>query len=123
MHPFLSRKRRGGKRKADFPPVLPSWPVALRKVRSWLEPYVMLVRYWRAFSDLCPRPRSYESCLRGCSPERAFTSMSADNKLPLVLTILQYSSKLRYRARERHQRQPTMVRPGRTSTPPITHNH
>src|SRR5215207_8212873 len=83
MHPFLPRKRRGGKRKADFPPVLPSWPVALRKVRSWLEPYVMLVRYWRAFSDLCPRPRSYESCLRGCSPERAFTSMSADNKLPL----------------------------------------
>src|SRR5215207_6240925 len=84
MHPFLSRKRRGGKRKADFPPVLPSWPMALRKVRSWLEPYVMLVRYWRAFSDLCPRPRSYESCLRGCSPERAFTSMSADNKLPVV---------------------------------------
>src|SRR5215207_199513 len=83
MHPFLSRKRRGGKRKADFPPVLPSWPMALRKVRSWLEPYVMLVRYWRAFSDLCPRPRSYESCLRGCSPERAFTSMSADNKLPV----------------------------------------
>jgi hypothetical protein len=56
MHPFLPRKRRGGKRKADFLPAVPpsSWPVALRKVRGWLEPYVMLVRYWRAFSDLPP---------------------------------------------------------------------
>jgi quercetin dioxygenase-like cupin family protein len=29
-------------------------PLALRKVRAWLEPYVMLMRYWRAFSDLPP---------------------------------------------------------------------
>jgi hypothetical protein len=55
MHPFVPKKRRGGERKADFTPVAPpSWPVALRKVRSWLEPYVLLVRYWRAFSDLPP---------------------------------------------------------------------
>ena len=33
-----------------------SWPAALRKVRAWLEPYVMLMRYWRAFSDLSPPP-------------------------------------------------------------------
>ena len=30
------------------------WPMALRKVRSWLEPYVLLVRYWQAYSDLPP---------------------------------------------------------------------
>lgn len=25
-------------------------------MRAWLEPYVMLMRYWRAFSDLPPPP-------------------------------------------------------------------
>jgi hypothetical protein len=32
-----------------------SWPMALRRVRSWLEPYVvLLVRYWKAYSALPP---------------------------------------------------------------------
>ena len=31
-----------------------SWPVALRRVRAWLEPYVMLLRYWRAWSEKAP---------------------------------------------------------------------
>jgi hypothetical protein len=31
-----------------------SWPEALRAVRGWLEPYVMLWRYWRAVTDLPP---------------------------------------------------------------------
>ena len=31
-----------------------SWPKALRKVRGWLEPWVMLWRYWRAYSDRPP---------------------------------------------------------------------
>ena len=31
-----------------------SWPEALRAVRGGLEPYVMLWRYWKAFSDLPP---------------------------------------------------------------------
>jgi hypothetical protein len=31
-----------------------SWPEALRAVRGWLEPWVMLWRYWRAFSDKPP---------------------------------------------------------------------
>ena len=32
-----------------------SWPMALRRVRSWLEePYVLVVRYWKAYSDLPP---------------------------------------------------------------------
>ena len=37
-----------------LPAVVLSWPMALRKVRSWLEPYVMLVHYWKAYSDLPP---------------------------------------------------------------------
>jgi hypothetical protein len=31
-----------------------SWPQALRAMRGWLEPWVMLWRYWRAFSDKPP---------------------------------------------------------------------
>jgi hypothetical protein len=30
------------------------WPQALRKVRTWLEPYVMLWRYWKAYSEKPP---------------------------------------------------------------------
>jgi hypothetical protein len=33
-----------------------SWPEALRAVRAWLEPWIMLWRYWRAFTDLPPPP-------------------------------------------------------------------
>jgi hypothetical protein len=45
-----------GEKRSDAPHKAPdlSWPVALRRVRAWLEPYVMLMRYWRAFSDLPP---------------------------------------------------------------------
>jgi hypothetical protein len=43
----------GGKRKAKTEPPL-SWPQALRKIRSWLQPYAMLLRYWRAYTDLPP---------------------------------------------------------------------
>ncbi len=31
-----------------------SWPEALRVVRGWLEPYVMLWRYWRAYCGMPP---------------------------------------------------------------------
>jgi hypothetical protein len=31
-----------------------SWPVALRQVRAWLEPWIMLRRYWRAWSKRPP---------------------------------------------------------------------
>src|SRR5664279_1204577 len=31
-----------------------AWPLALRQVRAWLEPYIMLKRYWQAFSPLPP---------------------------------------------------------------------
>jgi hypothetical protein len=36
------------------PPV--SWPEALRAVRRWLEPWIMLWRYWRAFCGM-PQPQ------------------------------------------------------------------
>ena len=32
------------------------WPVALRGVRAWLEPWLMLRRYWRSWSPLPPPP-------------------------------------------------------------------
>jgi hypothetical protein len=32
------------------------WPVALRAVRGWLEPWIMLRRYWRAWSAQPPPP-------------------------------------------------------------------
>lgn len=33
-----------------------TWPIALRAVRAWLEPWVMVWRYWRAWSKLPPPP-------------------------------------------------------------------
>jgi hypothetical protein len=35
---------------------LPSWPVALRRVRSWLDPWTFLGRCWRAWSGAPPPP-------------------------------------------------------------------
>lgn len=32
------------------------WPVAVRQVRAWLEPWIMLGRYWRAWSQQPPPP-------------------------------------------------------------------
>jgi hypothetical protein len=39
-----------------------SWPQALRAMRAWLGPWVMLWRYWRVFSDL-PLPPELEVLL------------------------------------------------------------
>lgn len=36
-----------------------TWPRALRAVRAWLEPWIMLQRYWRAWSSLAPPPELY----------------------------------------------------------------
>ena len=44
-----------------------SWPETLRAVREWLEPWVMLWRYWRAHSDLSP-PKELRALL-----ERVFS--------------------------------------------------
>jgi DDE superfamily endonuclease len=38
------------------PPAAPSWPMALRAVRGWLEPWIMLTRYWKAWSPMPPPP-------------------------------------------------------------------
>lgn len=48
----------GGKEwesEEEKPP--PSWPVALRWVRGWLDPWVMLMRYWRSWSKAPPPPQ------------------------------------------------------------------
>jgi hypothetical protein len=41
-------------RVEDKPHLGLSWPEALRQVRSWLEPAIMLKRYWCAFSPAPP---------------------------------------------------------------------
>lgn len=33
-----------------------SWPMALRAVRAWLDPWIMLRRYWSGWSSLPPPP-------------------------------------------------------------------
>jgi len=48
---------RGGRRpatKTSRCDVLVSWPVALRRVRGWLTPRVVLGRWWRAWSPAAP---------------------------------------------------------------------
>jgi hypothetical protein len=52
------------------------------KVRTWLEPYTMLWRYWRAYSYLCPLSLRPRACLRECFQAEGPTSMPA-NKLPV----------------------------------------
>ena len=47
----------GRGKSSGTPPLLRplrSWPVALRAVRAWLEPWIMLWRYWRAWSTVPP---------------------------------------------------------------------
>jgi hypothetical protein len=36
--------------------MLSSWPVDLREVKRWLDPWVMLWRFWRAWSNAPPPP-------------------------------------------------------------------
>src|SRR6266481_3970408 len=49
---FLSRLGEPGKKMSGQTLVRPqlSWPKALREVRAWLEPWILLQRYWRAWS-------------------------------------------------------------------------
>jgi hypothetical protein len=47
--PAASVSGRGKRRRPEV-----SWPEALRAVRGWLEPWVMLWRYWRAFCGMPP---------------------------------------------------------------------
>ena len=47
---------RGGPRAAVPPPV-PSWPQALRAVRAWLSPWIVLQRWWAAWSKAPPPPQ------------------------------------------------------------------
>src|SRR2546429_2681284 len=55
---FLLMQREPGKKiseeKGERPRV--SWPLALRAVRGWLEPWIMLRRYWSGWSPQPPPP-------------------------------------------------------------------
>lgn len=60
--PRPSRRRPWGENRPAPAPALPahrprvSWPLALRQVRAWLEPWIMLARYWRGWSTRPPPP-------------------------------------------------------------------
>src|SRR5215213_6815940 len=73
-----SIRREGGKRKARL-----CWPQTLRAVRGWLEPYVMLNRYWRAFCGKPPPPELEALLERVFSGRGLYLSLSIDNKLLL----------------------------------------
>ena len=48
----------GGKKISEGKEIRPqvSWPGALRALRGWLEPWIMLRRYWSGWSPLPPPP-------------------------------------------------------------------
>ena len=56
--PTLLSRREQRKKSSGETRVRPliSWPVALRAVCGWLEPYIMLRRYWKGWSPLPPPP-------------------------------------------------------------------
>jgi hypothetical protein len=37
-------------------PGIVTWPVTLRRVRAWLDPWTFLWRWWRAWSTAPPPP-------------------------------------------------------------------
>jgi hypothetical protein len=45
--------QRGGP-TAETPAEHPSWPKALRAVRAWLTPWLLLQRWWQAWTDQPP---------------------------------------------------------------------
>src|SRR5215213_5934924 len=82
------RRRRGGKEPDDDDEkeqeIPPSWPVALRGVRGWLDPWVMLWRYWRAWSKAPPPPqlRALLDAVGKGHSRSMYTSLF--NKLPTI---------------------------------------
>jgi hypothetical protein len=52
--PTSTARAERGERKIEKSWLLSCWPEALRRVRRWLEPYVMLWRYWKAYSEKPP---------------------------------------------------------------------
>ena len=57
--PKYLRKIKPRKKKEAEVPIRPqvSWPKALRAVRAWLEPWVLLQRFWQAWSTHPPAPQ------------------------------------------------------------------
>ncbi len=55
----VSQENKVEKKKEAEIPIRPqvSWPKALRAVRAWLEPWVLLQRFWQAWSTHPPSPQ------------------------------------------------------------------
>jgi hypothetical protein len=62
MPPVLGENQSAGRppRSSGRPQI--AWPVALRQVRAWLEPWIMLGRYWRGWTVL-PPPQPLQTLL------------------------------------------------------------
>ena len=57
-HPAGRRpKRTAGKPTSDRQLSIPRWPVALRRIRSWLTPATLVYRYWQAWTNAPPPPQ------------------------------------------------------------------
>ena len=67
-----------GKKSSEAQHVRPqmSWPMALRGVRGWLEPWIMLRRYWRGWS-LQPRPLALQRLLTWLEQGKAISLYSS----------------------------------------------
>jgi len=64
-HPAAER----GGPHAALPPPAPSWPRALRAIRAWLSPSIVLQRWWQAWSKAPPPPQLQaliDSVAAGC---------------------------------------------------------
>ena len=68
--PLIARGRAEGKRSRwPRPAAAPSWPVDLRRVRSWLTPWSRLWRCWRAWST-GPPPAAVQELLTAVAAGR-----------------------------------------------------
>ncbi len=57
--PLYPIRERGGGKMGERPRGVHwhvSWPEAVRAVRAWLEPWMLLTRWWQAWSDRPPPP-------------------------------------------------------------------
>jgi hypothetical protein len=59
-----------------------AWPLTLRRVRAWLDPWTSLSRWWRALST-APHLRRSKLSSTPSPPGVRSTSISWSNKLPL----------------------------------------
>ena len=64
-------------------PPAPSWPRALRAIRAWLTPSIVLQRWWQAWSDRPPPPQ-LQALINSVAAGYGLHLYIPTNKLPLV---------------------------------------